>query len=209
MSSHTLSAKGTRLNRRGLETRDVLLRTAIHCLAEGGPESVSANLVAREAGLTWGTVQHQFGDVDGLWAAVLASVAERVASLVPPGVAGAGGDDLETRVDHVVRLIWDALDRPALRAVHNLRRALPRDRGALEAEFPRSAAALLDWDTQWDRAVQEAFTGFEVDRARLRRMRTLLPAAVRGLHDEQYLSSYADIIDARRGLTEAVTAYLR
>ena len=201
----TLSAKGTRLNKRGLETRDTLLRTAVGCLAEGGPESVSANLVAREAGATWGTVQHQFGDVDGLWAAVLSAVLERSTSLIP---VADDADDLGDRVDRVVRLIWDALEKPAVRAIHNLRRALPRERAALEAEFPRTAAALVDWDHTWDRAVREAFAGFDVDKVKLRRVRSLLPGAVRGLHEEQYLSSYADIMDARRGLAEAITAYL-
>ena len=105
MTVRTLSAKGTRLNRRGLETRDVLLRTAIHCLAEGGPESVSANLVAREAGVTWGTVQHQFGDVDGLWAAVLGSVAERASTLHLTVEGQESSDDLGGRVDQVVQLI--------------------------------------------------------------------------------------------------------
>ncbi len=201
----TLSAKGTRLNKRGLETRDTLLRTAVRCLSEGGPESVSANLVAREAGVTWGTVQHQFGDVDGLWAAVLTAVSERGATLIPVSEdrAGLGG-----RVEQVVVLIWDALEKPAVKAIHNLRRALPRERAALEAEFPRTAAALAAWDAKWDKAVHEAFSGFDVDRVRLRRVRSLLPGAVRGLHDEQYLSSYADIMDARRGLAEALTEYL-
>lgn len=213
----TLSAKGTRLNKRGLETRDMLLRTAVRCLAEGGPESVSANLVAREAGVTWGTVQHQFGDVDGLWAAVLTAVSERATTLIP--VAGetdgrgdasdqGGHDGLGARVDQVVRLIWGALEKPAVRAIHNLRRALPRERVALEAEFPRTAAALVEWDAKWDHAVREAFAGFDVDKVKLRRVRSLLPGAVRGLHDEQYLSSYADIMDARRGLAEAITDYL-
>lgn len=201
----TLSAKGTRLNKRGLETRDTLLRTAVRCLAEGGPESVSANLVAREAGVTWGTVQHQFGDVDGLWAAVLTAVSERATTLIP---VAEDAHDLGNRVDQVVRLIWDALEKPAVRAIHNLRRALPRERAALEAEFPRTASALVDWDAKWDRAVREAFAGFDVDKVKLRRVRSLLPGAVRGLHDEQYLSSYADIMDARRGLAEAITDYL-
>ena len=67
----TLSAKGTRLNRRGLETRGNMLDVAVRVLAAGGPDAVSANSVAKEAGATWGVVQHQFGDADGLWAAVL------------------------------------------------------------------------------------------------------------------------------------------
>ena len=71
-----------------------------------------------------------------------------------------------------------------------------------------SGAALAAWDASWDRDVRAAFLGFDVDRTRIRRVRTLLPGAVRGLHDEQYLSSYADILDARRGLAEAITGYL-
>ena len=204
-SPMTLSAKGTRLNRRGLETRQNLLEVAVRCLASGGPESVSANLVAREAGVTWGTVQHQFGDVDGLWAGVLTHVGSRRAELIP---AADDASDLGARVEEVVTLIWDALDRPAVRAITNLRSALPWDRETLEAEFPRTAAALVDWDAKWEAAVRGAFAGFDIDPQRLRRVRSLLPGAVRGVHSEQYLSTYADVTEARRGLTEAITAYL-
>lgn len=202
-----LSAKGTRLNRRGLETREMLLKVAVHCLAEGGPESVSANLVAREAGVTWGTVQHQFGDVDGLWAAVLSHVSQRGGpSLIPVSENGA---DLGTRVHEIVTLIWNALEKPAVRAITNLRVALPRERTALESEFPRTAAALVDWDAKWEQAVRTAFADFEVEPLKLHRVRTLLPGAVRGIYSEQYLSSYADMEGAREGLADAIAAYLR
>ena len=35
------------------------------------------NRIAKEIGATWGAVKYQFGDVDGLWAAVLRRTAER------------------------------------------------------------------------------------------------------------------------------------
>jgi AcrR family transcriptional regulator len=201
----TLSAKGTKLNRRGLETRSTLLKVAVRCLAEGGPDAVSANLVAREAGVTWGTVQHQFGDSDGLWSAVLESISERGTTLipVPPDVRTLG-----ERVALIIETIWNALEKPTLRAMFNLRSALPRERADLEAEYPRTAAALLDWDRRWEAACRDAFEGIDVDPVKLRRVRGLLPGTVRGLHDEQSLSSFADIGDARRGLAEALTAYL-
>ena len=47
-ADHPLSAQGTRLNRRGLETRARVLDAALACLAEG-PDAASANLVARHA----------------------------------------------------------------------------------------------------------------------------------------------------------------
>ncbi|MBK0869993.1 MULTISPECIES: TetR/AcrR family transcriptional regulator [unclassified Saccharopolyspora] len=198
----TLSAKGTRLNRRGLETRRTLLKVAIRCLADGS-EGVSANLIAREAGVTWGTVQHQFGDADGLWAAVLAHISERSDPLLPPQHAA-----LPDRVGAVVDMLWRALDSAGARAIHHLRLALPRDRGELEAEFPRTAEALAAWDASWNEACERAFDGLAVDKVKLRRVRALLPGAMRGLHGEQDLSTYLDIDDAKRGLSDAVTAYL-
>lgn len=201
----TVSAKGHKLNRRGLETRQTLIETAVRCLAAGGPESVSANLVARTAGVTWGTVQHQFGDTDGLWAALLESISERGGVLLPIPAAVTG---LGERVTVIIDTIWNALDRPSLRAMYSLRSALPRERSELEAEYPLTAAALAGWDAKWDQACRAAFEGFDVDSVKLDRVRSMLPGAVRGLYDEQYLSSFTDFDQARRGLAEAITAYL-
>lgn len=200
----TLSAKGTKLNRRGLETREHLLRTAIRRLAAGGPDAVSANLIARDAGATWGTIQHQFGDADGLWAAVLAYLGEKWEPVLPTTEES----PLAARVDAIVEMLWTALDRPAAVAVTNLRMALPHHRPDLEAAFPRTAAALASWDTDWATTCERAFEGVTVDRAKLARVCGLLPAALRGLRDEQHLSTYTDVDEARHALSEAITAYL-
>lgn len=201
----TLSAKGTRLNKRGLATRRELLRVAVACLAEGGPDAVSASLIAREAGVTWGTVQHQFGDVDGLWAALLEDILGDGAATALPVPAT---DDLGERVAAVVALLWDAMDLPVFRAIHHLRLALPRQREELEAAYPLTAAAIARWDASWTATMEQAFAGLALDPVRLARVRSLLPGAMRGLHTEQYLSSYTDSSEARLGLTEALTSYL-
>lgn len=201
----TLSAKGTRLNRRGLETRNILLKVAIRCLADGGQESASANLVAREAGVTWGTVQHQFGDVDGLWAAVLDHISEQgdpIIALTPDT------STLDDRVRAIVDQLWDALDSTGSRAIFNLRHALPRHRSELESDLPRTAEALSAWDERWTAVCEQAFQELGVDRTKLRRVRALLPGALRGLQNEHHLSTYVDLDDARRGLSDAIIAYL-
>lgn len=209
MSAHDappdrLSAKGTRLNRRGLETRRRLLKVAVRCLADGGPGAVSANLVAKQAGVTWGTVQHQFGDVDGLWAAVLEHTATEGGMF--PHVPDQ--PDLGERVDAVVDMLWQAHGLPISRAIYNLRTALPLQRPELETTFPRTAAAIADCERDWTDVVERAFDGLAVDRVRLARVRALLPSAVQGLHVEHRLSTYLDIDEALVGLREAVTAYL-
>ena len=201
----TLSAKGTRLNRRGLETRTQLLETAVACLAAGGPDAVSANLVARRAGATWGTVQHQFGDADGLWAAVLAHIGSTFGSLtpeIPPG------EELGARVRSIVEMLWRAVDLPISHAIYNLRLALPRERDELESSYPRTAAALASWDRQWTDACTAAFADLPVEPTRLRRVVSLLPGALMGLRTEEHLVTYIDLGEAREGLTGAVTAYL-
>jgi len=200
-----LSAKGTRLNKRGLETRQSLLSVALRCLAAGGPDAVSASLIAREAGVTWGTVQHQFGDVDGLWAALLTEVlGDGSATALPVP----DSPDLGERVDAVVAALWAAMDLPAFRAIHTLREALPRSRSELESTYPLTAAAIARWDEAWTATVEHAFAGLAVDPVKLARVRSLLPGAMRGLHAEQYLSSYTDSSEARRGLADALTSYL-
>lgn len=204
-AASALSAQGTRLNKRGLETRQVLLRVALDCLAVGGPESVSASLIAREAGVTWGTVQHQFGDVDGLWAAVLEHVlAERIT--LQPDLPD--GQDLAARVGAIIDLLWTAMDLPASRAIHNLRSALPRQRDELEAAYPATAAAIAHWDQAWTELIEHAFDDYDLDPIRLARVRSLLPGAMRGLHSEQHLSTYTDPAEARAGLRDAIISYL-
>ncbi|WP_110208098.1 TetR/AcrR family transcriptional regulator [Nocardioides daejeonensis] len=204
-STPTLSAKGTRLNRRGLETREHVLRVALRCLASGDPDAVSANLVAREAGVTWGTVQHQFGDVDGLWAAVLGYVADHRG----PGLTTLPDvGDLETRVRGVLEVMWQSLELPGQLALYHLRLSLPRNREDLEEQFPQTAKAIAYWDAEWTAMCEQAFADLQVDPEKVAKVRHLLPGAIRGLHNEQHLSSYTDANAGREGLAEALTAYL-
>ena len=204
-TARALSAKGTRLNRRGLETRRHVLKVALRTLANGGADSVSANLVTREAGVTWGTVQHQFGDVDGLWAALIEFVST---DRGPLGTKVPQQSDLAERVDAVVNMLWKAFASPASRAIYNLRTALPHKRSDLEASFPHTAAAIAAWEVDWTQIVETAFAGLDVDTAKLARVRNMLPGTLRGLYVEETLSTYMDLDEARRGLREAIVAYL-
>ena len=67
---------GRRRNKRGHATREAMLDAALRALAEGGPNAASANRIAKDIGATWGAVKYQFGDIDGLWAAVLRRTAD-------------------------------------------------------------------------------------------------------------------------------------
>ena len=205
-TSDTLSAQGTRLNKRGIESRRRLLAAAIDTLAEEGPAGARANLIAKRAGVTWGTIQHQFADTDGVWAAVFDNMTEllEAADFAPSGTP----TSLHERVSVLIRRQWDGYARPAARAVENLRLALPRDQETLDRDFPRTAAAVARMTEVWQATWVELFSDLPVSDVTLRRLRILIPAAMRGLRLEADMPGHHDPEEGVRGLVDAVAAYL-
>jgi AcrR family transcriptional regulator len=194
-----------RPNRRGSSTRKHVLDVALRLLATGGPEAVSANMIAREAGVTWGTVQYQFGDADGLWAAAIG----RVLDTAGPSIwARPSAGSVKKRVGEVIDLLWKAFDSPYNAAVSNLRAALAKNRAELERSYPRTARALDALDENWAQQFREFFDGVAVDPRRARQVSELLPPALRGLYAESTFGSRVDVDDALTGLREAVTLYM-
>ncbi len=198
-----------RPNRRGNATRESMLEAALRSLASGEPGSVSANRIAKEIGATWGTVQYQFGDTDGFWAAVLHRTAERrEATFEALSTTEKPDAPLSERVGAIIEILYRGLASADSRAIENLRAALPRDPDELERLYPRTAAELFSWGKSWQETCQNAFAGLDVDPNRVREVATLIPGAMRGLTSERQLGCYADLDMARRGLTNALVAYL-
>ncbi len=202
------SAAGTRLNRRGRETRQRLLDIAIVCLAEGSGEPLSANRVAREAGVSWGTLKHQFGDLDGLWAAVLIELTDRSGANSPESWPVFSGS-IRDRVWEMIDAIWTILGTPEGRAVETLRAGLPNDRAERVSLFPRTAAAMADYENAWLRAFEYSLADLVLDAEKVDRIRCLIPPAIRGINNERRLTPAADVANALQGLVDAITAYLR
>jgi AcrR family transcriptional regulator len=182
-----------------------MLDAALRSLASGDPAAVSANRIAKESGATWGAVKYQFGDIDGLWAAVLHRTAERRGELPSSSDTGA---PLHRRVATVIDTLYQGLTSTDSRAIENLRMALPHDRAELERLYPRTAAELASWGRNWIKACQKAFADLDVDPNRVREVAGFIPGAMRGLTSERQLGTYSDLDEARRGLTNAIVAYL-
>jgi AcrR family transcriptional regulator len=197
-----------RTNKRGLATRQAMLNAAVRSLASGDPSAVSATRIAKESGATWGAVQYQFGDVDGFWAAVLHRTAERRDATFAALTSVKPDAPLRERVGAIIDTLYDGLASDDSRAIENLRAALPRDHRDLERLYPRTAAELFSWGKSWQETCQRAFAGLGVDPQRVREVAALIPGAMRGLVSERQLGSYADLDEARQGLTNALAAYL-
>lgn len=182
-----------------------MLEAAIASLATGDPAAVSGNRIARDIGATWGVIKYQFGDIDGLWAAVLRHTADKRGDL-PAGIAREG--TLPERVGALIHAMAVGLRQPESLAIETLRAALPRDHTELERDFPRTAAELASWKPNWDNACQRAFADLNLDPARIRKVAALIPAAMRGITSERTLGTYGDLDDALEALTGGIVAYL-
>lgn len=200
------SVRVRRTNRRGQATRENMLEAALRSLASGDQGSVSANRIAKDIGATWGAVQYQFGDADGFWAAVLHRTAEHRAELL---ATIDENTPLRDRVAGIIDTLYHGLAQPDSRAIENLRAALPRERAELERLYPQTAAELYSWGQSWLETCRNAFVGLDIDADRVREVAALIPGAMRGLVSERQLGSYADLDVARRGLTNALAAYLQ
>jgi AcrR family transcriptional regulator len=98
---------------RSATTRRKVIDAAIECIAEEGFRRATTTRVARRAGVTWGAIQHQFGDKETILRAVmqrgvdeLRDEFQRVPVRLP----------LRERIHRVVERTWDVLNRPFFRA---------------------------------------------------------------------------------------------
>ncbi|WP_433634703.1 TetR/AcrR family transcriptional regulator [Nocardia sp. CA-120079] len=194
-----------RANKRGIQSREAMLEAAIASLSTGDPAAVSGNRIARDIGATWGVVKYQFGDIDGLWAAVLRYTADKRGDL--PATAKPDGT-LRERVAALIHAMAIGLRRPESLAIETLRAALPRDHAELERDYPLTAAELASWKPHWDDACQRAFADLELDPVKVRRVAALIPAAMRGITSERTLGTYGDLDDAIEALIGGMVAYL-
>ncbi|OBG78740.1 TetR/AcrR family transcriptional regulator [Mycobacterium sp. E3305] len=92
---------------RGDRTRELLIDETVRCIREEGFSAASARHIIERAGVSWGVIQHHFGDRDGLLTAVIEDAVDRlVASLE----VLAGEQVMDTQ--DLVRAAWDAFANP-------------------------------------------------------------------------------------------------
>ncbi len=88
-----------------------MLDAAVETILDRGYYQASSNEIARRAGVTWGTIQHQFGTREALLLAVLndrwAAFDERMAT------AEIHGDTLEERLAAVLDVLASHYEQPA------------------------------------------------------------------------------------------------
>lgn len=93
---------------RGDRTRQLLIDETVRCIREEGFSAASARHIVERAGVSWGVIQHHFGDRDGLLTAVIEDAVDRLVetleALSDPAQAGS--------TEELVRATWEAFANP-------------------------------------------------------------------------------------------------
>lgn len=121
---------------RSEEKRERVIRAAIECIAEEGLQLATAGRIAERSGISWGGIQHQFGDKTGILDAVLEQLLRDLHDQVEQFSTRA--TSIEGRVRALVDAAWNLLRDPAYQAFREVMR-----NHALSARVKLDSEALL------------------------------------------------------------------
>src|SRR6185312_337045 len=102
---------------RSATTKDALLRAARPLFATHGFGAVSAESIAKAAGVTRGAMYHQFADKTEVYAAVLEQIEDEVMARIATGIADAPDDDVLEVMKTGARSWLDACAEPAVHRI--------------------------------------------------------------------------------------------
>ncbi len=103
---------------RTAETRARIIGAVLESVSEVGFQRTTANEITRRAGVTWGAVQHHFGEKDGLLVAVIEDSFNRFAARLE-SVPGEG-ESLAKRVSFFVDRAWEHFASPEYRSTFEI-----------------------------------------------------------------------------------------
>lgn len=140
---------------RTAETRSKILAAVVDSIADVGFQRTTAVEITRRAGVTWGAVQHHFGDKDGILLAVLedsfARFAARLADVAVEGLS------LERRAERFVeRAAEHFASREYASTFEILLDHLRRDGDASRPGAGWQLAMSRAWDREWRRFFGDA-----------------------------------------------------
>lgn len=91
--------------RKALATRERILLAVIELINESGLAGATSSQIARRAGITWGAVQHHFGNKEEILLAVLYRAQEIYLKTLSHAKLGEG--KVEERIHRFVELVWE------------------------------------------------------------------------------------------------------
>lgn len=124
---------------RGDRTRELLIDETVRCIREEGFSAASARHIIERAGLSWGVIQHHFGDRDGLLTAVIEDAVDRLSASLDLLADPAQVTDTE----ELVRATWEAFANPNAMAGLEILIGSKQLRGALQGRLMQCLGTAL------------------------------------------------------------------
>jgi len=128
---------------RTAETRAKVMGAVVESIAEVGFQRTTAAEITRRAGVSWGAVQHHFGDKEGILDAVLADSFARFAERLSD--VDLDRLDLEARVEVFVERAWEHFGSPHYRSTFEILLNHP------SGESGAWSGMLATWNDVWSR----------------------------------------------------------
>lgn len=163
------------LTRKGIQTHERVVLAGIDCIAELGFHAASTNKIAARAGVTWGTLQHQFGDKVTLLEAILEAAYKDQAA----AIFGATTPDtpLRQRITALLNGFWQEQASPASIALTDIIRSVLADPEYRNRFLPQLQRLRDSYDKQWN----VMFADVKLPKEKFEATKQLAFAAIRGL----------------------------
>jgi AcrR family transcriptional regulator len=135
------------VQQRAWDTRERILSAAVACLAEEGYAATTTSRIQERAGVSRGSLLHQFPSRDDLLVAAVQHLAEQRDG----GLRFPEEDDPHGDIDHAVDMMWVSFQGPLFRAASQLWAAaqhnpgLAAELGPREHDLGRRNRATIRW----------------------------------------------------------------
>lgn len=157
-------------------TREKVMQAVVDCIAEEGIARTTAARIAKQAGVTWGAIVHQFGDKDSVLLAVLERSFTNLSKSLADALAG-GAQTPRERVALLVNEQWKRLMAPSFRAFFEI--VFDRGRAGSDATTrARQEETIIAFDK---RIWLDLFEEFGVDAETVEPVRTLVSSTLLGM----------------------------
>lgn len=180
--------------RRGSDTHSKVINAGIRCISENGFHSASTNKIAKEADVTWGVLQHQFGDKARLLEAILEYCFEQQMGKI--SLSTSISQPLDARIDALLEAIWENQQTDSALVLWEILYGVRRD-PELSERFQPTLQKLRDlYDQQW----QLLFSDIAISPELMAAVKELTFGALRGLSYELSIRSSASAINRAKEL---------
>ncbi len=165
------------------ETRRRVIEAAIACVAGQGLRHATAGRIAERAGISWGGIQHQFGDKEAIFEAVLQQVLDDFSadlSAISPERTS-----LAARVSALVRGAWRLMNNPAYQAFREILRHRDDDVG----DRLSSRRIMERVNTAVDRVCAQLFGDLSLPAERVNMAKLVVFATLSGMVEQSAFTS--------------------